>query len=453
MPTCLGSLDLSAAATDAICPVPVGILQSVRKLRFSEICSAACSIWRGAADPAPVRTCIPLSQLIPDGSALSHCQVGGLDLGFSIQHVRDLVLSPAALCSFHDFLDACDPKSRAWFLGPRQLVTRGDPGSVVLFADGSFSPPTLQRSAGMGWAVAAFCGGLPVGPMSCAGVMSGQVPADFLTTGQQPNAFIAECAALTFAGVLAATNFPACPTIFVSDCQAALSCAAGECAVSGDTVQSFVRNVHFFRASSSPPGPLRYAHVHSHEGDYGNELVDTAAKLAVVGSTHGRHSWERLSAWVPHGGNGLAWAGLVCRSLRGDATLPRFDGSPLGHDDDLGGMQAKEVIAPFLPKTPGKTGGHAASGRISLRIATANVLTLNSSDRDVPPQDRPSGLARQVAKPALLAQSLLDAGVNVACIQESRCEKGTIRTMGYLCFCSGPLTGQYGTEIWFSSWA
>ena len=70
--------------------------------------------------------------------------------------------------------------------------------------------------------------------------------------------------------------------------------------------------------------------MRSHEGEYANEVVDVAAKLASKGKLIGQHPLPDLDVWFSQGGRCLSWAGLVCRSLQGDAELPDFFGGPLG---------------------------------------------------------------------------------------------------------------------------
>ena len=128
--------------------------------------------------------------------------------------------------------------------------------------------------------------------------------------------------------------------------------------------------------------------------------------------------------------------------------LPDFFGRPLGNDEDLSGLDAADLIRPFLPSTSVPPESVLVWGSLSLRIATAHVLTLNDPSRNRGPPVA-GGLAKRIARPALLMQSLLEAGVHVAAVQESRCEQGTVRTGEFLRFCSGPLNGQYGCELWF----
>ena len=245
---------------------------------------------------------------------------------------------------------------------------------------------------------------------------------------------MAECAALVFAGLFSVSNYPGRDTVFVGDCQPAL--ASGSCSTLGGGAQALVHNAHLFRSSSSP-GSLTYEHVRSHEGNFGNEVVDTAARLAAAGRPLGAHPWEDVSFWGGAGGARLAWAGLVCRSLQGDLTLPRFDGRHLGHDADLAGLDAASIVGPFLPASEAPVEQLAVAGQLFLCIATVNVLTLNSPGTACEPPVPSCGLGRQIAKPALLAASLLESQISVAAVQESRCERGSIHALVSFAFALG----------------
>ena len=322
------------------------------------------------------------------------------------------------------------------------------PGQIMLYVDGSFTPASSHEPARMGWAVAAFVH-IGDGPaMRCLGVLCDAVPDAFLDPMQSPSAYVAECAALFFAGLLAVQNFAGCSTCFIGDCQSALDCSSGGCSGLQGRSQSLARSVHFLRSASSP-GALSYIHVHSHDGTYGNEVVDSAAKIASRGHLNCGRAWGFLEPWLSDGGRRITWAGLVCRSLQGDASLPDFLGGPLGDDADLRGMSATEIIAPFLPTGRSLADSTVVCGPLSVRIASVNVLTLNSSARGAGSNPSFIGLARQTAKPAILARCLDEAGIAVAALQETRCERGVLRTLGYLRFCSLPQCGQYGTELWF----
>ena len=435
------------------CPVSpvsptVGFLNVATKEGFLELCGRACQLLCCNHAPRSAPISISLSDSLPWPTAAPPCKLGSLSLGFSVADIRALVLSRAEACPFRDFLHACDAKTRAWFLQQGPIVGAAEPGRALIYTDGSFLPATPDCEARMGWAVAVFEDGPGEEPLTCRGVLCGPVPAIFLADGQQPSAFVAECAALVFAGLFSVSNFPARSTVFVGDCQPALACASGSCSTLGGGIQAFVRNAHLFRSASSP-GSLTYEHVRSHEGHFGNEVVDTAARFAAAGRPLGTHPWADLGFWGSAGGVRLAWASLVCRSLQGDSTLPCFDGRYLGHDADLAGLDAASIVGPFLPASESPVEQSAVAGQLCLRVVTVNVLTLNAFGTACTPAARFGGLGRQIAKPALLAASLLESQVNVAAVQESRCERGSIHTMGFLRFCSGALSGQYGTELWF----
>ena len=125
--------------------------------------------------------------------------------------------------------------------------------------------------------------------------------------------------------LLAVSNYPGMDIAFVGACQPALSCASGQCCTSEGVPQAAVRNSHLFQSSSSP-GTLEYHHVKSHEGDFANEVVDVAARMAAHTLFLGEHRWPQLDFWLARGGACLSWASLVCRSLQGDVSLPDFAG-------------------------------------------------------------------------------------------------------------------------------
>ena len=402
---CVSELDAEVAGFQA-----VGALTGAKTAGFFDVCKQACRLFADEPAKAAGPQQISLCRSLPPPSNNAVCKLGSLSLGFSVQDVRALVLPTAHVSTFPDFLRACDPPSRAWFLRSPFLECPDGIEHLMLFTDGSFHLATPDAKARMGWAVAVFDGTTCAAKLQCCGVLSGLVPPVFLEGGQQPSAFVAECAALTFAGLLATTNYPACDVAFVGDCQSALACASGDCSISGGNAQALVRNMHCFRSCSSC-GALRYEHVRSHESNFGNEVVDSAAKLAAAGIPLGRHPWGAFDFWGRAGGSRL---GLLCRSMQGDPTLPRFDGCHLGDDEDLAGMDAPSITGPFLPSSASPAEQSAVEGQLCVRLASANVLTLNSA-RQGP--ELPVSLGKQVAKPALLAQSLLEARVHVVAVR------------------------------------
>ena len=74
--------------------------------------------------------------------------------------------------------------------------------------------------------------------------------------------------------------------------------------------ESIVRNAH---SSASSPGVLEYVHVRSHTGEFANEVVDVAAKLASRDVWLGNHPLPDLDVWLAHGGRSLSWVSLPTR--------------------------------------------------------------------------------------------------------------------------------------------
>ena len=230
----------------------------------------------------------------------------------------------------------------------------------------------------------------------CVGVLNGNVHDAFLEDSLPPSAFTAECAALAEAAKLAVANFPGVDVCFVGDCQPALDCAS---------------NTHIFRESSSC-GSLEYFHVKSHEGEFANEVVDVAAKLASKGELLGHHPLPDLGLWFSQGGCCLSRAGRVCRSLQGASELPDFFGGPLSHDVDMAGLSPSDLIRPFLaePCIPPDT--VAVRGPLRFRVASANVLTLmtlNDPDHGKASSSA-SGLAKRILVLLCLPKALSKQG-------------------------------------------
>ena len=78
-------------------------------------------------------------------------------------------------------------------------------------------------------------------------------------------------------------------------------------------------------------------------------------------------------------------------------------------------------------------------GPLRFGMASVNVLTLNSPDRRTRAHPREVGIAMQLGKHTFPAQCLAEAGVHVAAVQQSRCEKGVVKSMGTSGFVLGPL--------------
>ena len=152
--------------------------------------------------------------------------------------------------------------------------------------------------------------------------------------------------------------------------------------------------------------------------------------------------------------------------MKGSTAWPSVDGSPL-YQEGRERCDPNDVLAPFLPTPPRlaqpsqrrdttETGGvHCyaapAPASLTLTVASYNSLSLAAVPASQNDALNSEGLAFGVARPALLARSLEEASVEVACIQETRCAQGTLHTGAYYRVCSGSMSGSYGTEWWFKT--
>ena len=263
---------------------------------------------------------------------------------------------------------------------------------------------------------------------------------------EPPSAFMAECAALCMAFLADLMRVPGQPITFVTDYKAALDCAEGLASSGQLIVQGVMRSLLVLRRASSS-GPVHVLHTHSHKGEYANELVDAASKLASRGGCVGATPFPDYDFWCDNRGQNLPWAS---RALQGSVVLPPVDGRDLAHDRSLRGLAAEEVLGPFMPTSLCPTWQQTTSaGTLAVRAASFNVLSLSGSAPRRNCTVREVGIALQVAKPFLLAESLQALNVAVKAFQETRCEQGAISCGGYLRFCSGSEGGLFGNELWF----
>ena len=163
----------------------------------------------------------------------------------------------------------------------------------------------------------------------------------------EASAFLAECCALFMAAPASMIAFPACDLTVVSDCSSALGCAAGVMSTGSMKVQGILRALHVLRPASSQ-GVVHYVHTHTHKGEFANEVVDVASKLAAKGQSLGHLPFQDASFWCHARGQRLLWAATACRSLRGSISMPSVFGQWLGEDSDLRGWSAEQVLAPFV---------------------------------------------------------------------------------------------------------
>ena len=282
------------------------------------------------------------------------------------------------------------------------------------------------------------------------GVLSGGRPSWLPEEREPASAFVGECLALVAALRTCGTVLRRMHVVICVDCTAAMDIAAGRAAGLGDGIASILRSVSSF-ARATADRPPAFRHVRGHQGYLFNEVADVVAKAAARGRHHGgwpeREGIAPQCQWWDSGGRALDWAGLIYQSLHSQPSMPRCDG-PMTPCEDSAGLSPLQCIEPFLPFRTEPVRASSAAGTIQLTLATYNVLSLSGSSFS---DNRHAGLAFAPARPAILASALHACGVEVAGMQETRTEKGTLHTDGFLRYCSGADKGQFGVELWFNT--
>ena len=390
--------------------------------------------------PTPLQLGPILHQLL---GSVEPLMLSGTPLGFTREQIS-LFLQPAVrFGTLRDLLESLPPR-QARSLSSLVSIAGNEHG-LLCYVDGSFTPATNLEDALLGWACVFIDAAL-----SCISIVSGPAPPWFLDLCAAPSAFVAECIALTAATWVGCTAFHGRSALFLSDCQSAIKVAGGEVSsYTSDVALVLRRTAACFETLQGRP--LTFEYVPGHQGLFGNEAADAAAKLASKGRPVGQLVWNETGGscpidWWSQGAPRVEWCGVAARAIIGDPTMPPL-GSALGVTRDDLDMTPQQMLAPFCTQQPAAApAGNAGEGTLAFCIATYNVLSLSGrafEDRD------PTGLAFSAGRPALLAAGLDKAGIQVAAIQEARTEAGFLRTSGFLRFSSGGEVGCFGVELWF----
>ena len=318
------------------------------------------------------------------------------------------------------------------------------PGDLCFFTDGSFFPARPQQQARAGWAV--VC----IDPQAGAVALAfGHVPDFLMKEGVALFPYLAECTGLLAAGLIRINAFSHRRVVFCCDCTAALEAAAGRCTFQLAGLPQAMCSVHAFAQQLTGNADF-YHYTPGHSGILGNEIADVASKFAA---RHLRISCgvtaalDTLQAWLSDGAPLLPWAAVAIQSICGSPDMPPLNTDIVGDNSYHQGLTNSQLLDPFLPlqALPGTPKPQEPAERLafSLRLVCAsfNVLSLGQKADD-------EGLAYKPARAALLAQQLCYHNVQVAMLQETRCQEGFSLVGPFLRFASASIRGQFGTEVW-----
>ncbi|OLP92674.1 hypothetical protein AK812_SmicGene25481 [Symbiodinium microadriaticum] len=333
--------------------------------------------------------------------------------------------------------------------------------TVWCYTDGSFTPPNATASCRMGWAA------IFIQPMTCQVSCSwGSVPAGLHGPSDSGSAVVAECFALLAGALIAVNRYTGCCVHFLSDCQSALAIVSGHAAWATGGIAEAAAGAHALRrVASSASVPDQYAYVPGHQGILPNEIVDFLSKQGAnftEGSCGLHVPSDVCVAWLSCGGPKLPWIGVAVRALLCDPAYPPLNTCALGNDRDHGNLGLDDLMRPFAPpgalehtfsvaddvsSTSAARLRHCVS--LHLVLATYNTLSLLGDVEETRDQSQNGRTYRSaVGRAAILAETLDSHGVQIAFLQETRCQKGHSRVGAYHRYASGAVKGQWGTEIW-----
>ena len=415
----------------------------VRKVQISLLDTVTDAGFRPVLEwPNAMRRCAP----DPTAAAIlgedldKPLAFGSTPLGFTPRQLH-LLFQPAFFSlSPRQCLDRLAPSMRGTFAALLQDKGFDLPFAHVCFTDDSFVPKETCQDHLCGWSCVFFDR-----QQQTCDVIAGTIPAWAQGKDAEKSAFRAECWALIAALWVGTSALRGKPLTIFSDCQAALAIAQGEAAIHSGGVAKILGHVAGCCKDVADSGPF-FVYVPGHRGVMGNEFADIVAKGAAQGDNFNLLSWQISHDpgwWSVHGAL-WSWAGVVCRWSKGDDALPSPLAGSLTDGRPLGEPVPTAAVLPFMPPiVEGRE--NDSPGNIHLRMVSYNALSLMAGKH----QREDEGFAYKPAKPALLAQQLLDAGIHCAAIQEARTSVGALHSANFFRFCSGACSGHLGVELWF----
>lgn len=308
---------------------------------------------------------------------------------------------------------------------------------MTLYTDGTFHRNTTRAAAGVVLLIHT-----PEGLR-----WGGYITAPCLGTATAPRA---EASALLLAGLwmrqlLAWRTTPHTWFEIAFDCEHTANIARG--------VQAPAHNLDIFVVLRSLiqwlevqlPAPISWTHHHSHQQHPWNEAADTVCKQALQDNVFTAQLDDIFQLCTFQGQDSCAvqWLWLIEKSLRRDSDAPtllqykwRFDvSSP---------FMATPVsdIQPAIERRPSVLSADEKHSQLTLRVATANVLTLFPGH-----DDHGSFLG---ARAESIAEQFLSANIQIIGLQETRAILSGHSTLDAYHVLSGPATkrGRGGVQLW-----
>ena len=368
------------------------------------------------------RTCLSLDQclptqtegrkqMLPDRSVQLRCGV--------TPDMYDMLFEPFGLsCLQPEWCQVPDVKRCSKkFLHLLPTVDRSKPlEALQCYVDGSFFDQQPEPQAGFAIAVIA----LQQRQWTWAGFLSVHCPCQGSvgTLGVRVgSSFETEVAAIVHAMAIACA-IPV-PTLIAYDNLAAGQIASGQAVAQEQTALTAAACSLFHLLQSAQREPA-FLHVRSHEGNPLNEFVDTTAKLAAKGQTHGilPHTLhdavqDEVLPWL--------WMALGLHP-----SFPQLSESGVLLDRVTG--HPGPALSDMLPH-------HSVSGQLHLQLRAVSYNCLS---------------AATIAQREALSSQFLKRGASIVGLQESR-GTGPARqhSRDYHIFASDSHLGQDGCQLWF----
>ncbi|CAE7575846.1 unnamed protein product [Symbiodinium sp. CCMP2592] len=234
-----------------------------------------------------------------------------------------------------------------------------------------------------------------------------------------------------------------------ADCLSALQQANGNWgSQSGDPLMIAARALLQLLCAVQPAFKGTIGHVHSHQGQPGNELADSVAKFAVR-TAHKATLTDQAAGLAQAIRDGSAqWWWLICTGTAAPHAWPQICGPCLSDHSRLSDTlpPSDREAQTWFGYAPGKAHKQDQARLLRLRILTVNVQTLN--DPTVTGDDSRSFKG----KAGFLREQLDTLQIHVTALQETRAlANDTITSQSHIRFCSGRApNGCLGVELWFS---